>query len=133
MKESKKVDPTIANEILNQNWVRYEIVNEPLFPGLASIPSGVVAHVYFSGSWSSNAPYSSSAVKSGTLIGGAEIFRYSPDDPVNYNKDSYAIVQIPGSGYVYVDGPFKDHEHWINDIPGRFVGTQIYIASGVTR
>lgn len=129
MKERKKVDPQIANDILNQNWVRYEIVNHSLFPGLDSIPSGVVAHVYFSGSFSANAPYSSSAVSSATLIGGAEIFRNSPDDPVKYNKDTYAIVMIPGSGYIYVDGPFKDHEHWIDEIPNRFAGTQIYTAS----
>jgi hypothetical protein len=58
--------------------------------------------------------------------GGIDVYRNSRDDPVELNKDWYAVVAIPGTDTMFlVEGPFKDDEHWLNEIPKRLRGAEI--------
>ena len=127
LKPSKMVPPEIVVDIEGRNWV--QVVSGDIFPGLESLPSGLIHAIYVSGSLNSNVPYSSSTVSSGTLIGKAEVYRLGIGDPVKYNQDCYALVRIPSSGLMfYADGPYKDPiEHWINDIPKKLDGAEVYI------
>lgn len=54
------------------------------------------------------------------VIGGIEVFRNSSDDPVPFNKDVYQVTPNPSG--LTVQGPYKDEEHWPNEIPTRFSG-----------
>jgi len=54
-------------------------------------------------------------VPSKRVIGGIDVYRYSPDDPVELNKDWYAVTEESHhSKVLFVIGPFKDTRHWLN-------------------
>ena len=62
-------------------------------------------------------------------VGGIEVYRNSPDDPVRYNKDAYVILndlpQLDDSSILRVLGPQEessDPEHWLDEIPDRLKG-----------
>jgi hypothetical protein len=60
------------------------------------------------------------------LIGGIDVYRNSPDDPVALNKDWYAVVTIADTdSMLLVRGPVHDSEHWLNEIPERLKGASI--------
>ncbi len=130
LKAAKIVESTIITDIAARDWIPYRILSGNLFPGIGSIPSHLIHAVYASGNMFSTATYRSEVIPSGKLIGAAEIYRYGFGDPVRFNKDVYALVRLPSSGFmVYADGPFRDHEHWINEIPQRLNEAEIYIVS----
>ena len=57
-------------------------------------------------------------------IGGFDVYRHAPEDRVRFNKDHYDVY--PGAdGQLRVEGPFKDDEHWIDDVPERYRGVAI--------
>jgi hypothetical protein len=59
------------------------------------------------------------------IVGGIDVYRYSPDDPVRLNKDWYAVRPSSDPNFLIVDGPHKDCEHWVNEIPDRYAGAEI--------
>jgi hypothetical protein len=44
--------------------------------------------------------------------------------PVPLNKDWYEVVLQP-SGDLIARGPFKDREHWLNEVPRRYDGIEV--------
>jgi hypothetical protein len=60
------------------------------------------------------------------LIGGIDIWRKAPDDPVPLNKDWYAVVEVNGEPKYLVDGPFKDDENWSHSLPERLKSVEIF-------
>ena len=60
------------------------------------------------------------------LVGGIDVYRHSPDDPLPFNKDWYAVVTHPDDPIMLlVDGPQKDAEHWLESIAERYEGLEI--------
>lgn len=109
-------------EVFERGWRPVVLVGEAL-PGFTkSIP----AHcIIASGELSSAELYSSYRV-SGRLVGGIDVYRDSPDDPVPLNKDWYAVVACTDRPSVLlVDGPLKDGEHWLDKIPERYAQAEI--------
>ena len=76
----------------------------------------------------SNAPH---CTYDGRVVGGIDVYRDSPDDPCSFNKDWYRVLD-PGdeSAVLVVEGPLKDGEHWLDEIPPRYEGAQVIGSSG---
>jgi len=85
------------------------------------IPPEKVHSVWGSATLTASQPYHSAAIASASQNGGYDIYRFAPDDPVSYNKDWYPIVMADGQAYA--DGPFRDSEHWLNQLPSRLFRT----------
>jgi len=82
--------------------------------------------IFASGTIYSASAFSSLSIPSANLIGGIDVYRKSPDDPVDLNKDWYAVISVPNDDSMFlVVGPYKDSEHWLNEIPGRLQGAEI--------
>src|SRR6185503_17756654 len=99
-------------EVLQRRWTPVELVGDAL-PGFArAIPERVRYRILASGEAHANIPYGSESVPSARLIGGIDVYRHAPDDPVPLNKDWYAVLTASGETRILlVDGPFKDDEH----------------------
>ena len=59
------------------------------------------------------------------IVGGYDFYRPSPDDPVALNKDHYTVRFSSDPDALRIDGPHKDCEHWINEIPSRYTGAEV--------
>jgi hypothetical protein len=60
------------------------------------------------------------------LVGGIDVYRHAPDDPKPLNKDWYAVIDLPEDReHLLVDGPQRDHEHWIDRVPPRLAPKKI--------
>lgn len=114
-------------EVMTLNWSRVRLASEALPSWMKSIPKSVMVETLASGTGVASAQnYSSEQIPSGKLIGGIDVYRHAPDDPVPFNKDWYAIVVHPDDPtMLLVDGPQKDAEHWLESIAERCEGIQI--------
>lgn len=114
--------------VRERNWVPVELVGEALPDWAKRIPKTIIHRVMASGGMmTSGVQYHGGAVvPSEMLIGGIDVYRYAPDDPVELNKDWYAVVVDPQrDDMLLVDGPIKDAEHWLNEIPSRLNGIEV--------
>jgi hypothetical protein len=114
--------------VMERNWTPVKLVGEALPSWMDGIPETVMAATLASGVCSTGASshYSSPKIPSGLLIGGMDVYRHAPDDPVPFNKDWYAIVTHPDDPtMLLVDGPHKDAEHWLESIAERCKGLEI--------
>lgn len=93
-----------------------ELAGEAVPRFLARIPRTVAYRFLASGQHD----YSSE----GALIGGIDVYRHAPDDPVAFNKDWYA-VRATGDRTLRVEGPFRDAEHWLDEVPRRYQGIEV--------
>jgi len=94
---------------------------------LSRIPPDILCSVYGSVSPSQATPYYDCDNRIGDLIGGVDVYRYSPDDPVPLNRDWYPLVQLDDDSCCYLlDGPKKPPDHWLEEIPGRLKGARIW-------
>lgn len=109
--------------ICRYEWEPLELVGNSKPNFIRGIPNHVLHLVIASGTRGAGFDYSSEEISHGKRMGGLEVFRYSPDDPVELNKDCYLVFTDPNKvdGYVVV-GPNKDSEHWIDRVPFRFRG-----------
>lgn len=116
---------------MERHWTPVELRDESLPDFARSNPENTLYRFLASGEANNASPYSSRTVPSGRLVGGFDVYRHSPDDPVRLDKDWYAVID-PGqnSDTLLVDGPIKDHEHWLNEVPERFDGVQLLKTSG---
>lgn len=64
--------------------------------------------------WSGTQSYASG---SSVLLGGFEICRTDPKDPVLFNFDRYLIYSTVTPGLVELDGSGKPDYHWADDLP----------------
>ena len=94
---------------------------------MLGIPQDMLYSVVGSGTMFRGAAYSGGrAIPSGELIGGIDAYRLAPDDPVELNKDWYAVIRHPDNdNMLLVDGPFQDDEHWIDELPQRLKGIEV--------
>lgn len=126
MKRVKKIPRAEFECIFEQNWKPMVLEGEALPNFARGIPEATRHCFIASGEIRGDGPYSSDLIIGGRLVGGIDIYRHSPDDPVKFNKDWYAVVACDDScAVLFVDGPRKDTEHWLNEIPERYSGAEI--------
>ena len=68
---------------------------------LRNIPSDTLHSVYASGGGGIPSNYSGGAISSGVLIGGIDVYRNAPDDPVELNKDWYPVFSIAEADTIF--------------------------------
>lgn len=114
--------------VRHRDWLPVQLVAHAIPSWLQSVPDEILDCVHASGTLnvSHNAAYSSALIPSGDLIGGIDVYRRAPDDPVKLNKDWYAVVTCENAPtMLFVDGPFKDGEHWLDEIPSRLQRVEV--------
>lgn len=122
----KRMPEDQFHEIMNRNWAPVQVAGEAIPTFLQHIPSDKLHSVYASGGPYTDVVYSGGAIPAGELIGGVDVYRYSPDDPVALNKDWYAVIKTSEVDTIFlVAGPIKDNEHWLNEIPARLADVEI--------
>jgi hypothetical protein len=116
--------------VMERHWEPVEL-DDDLLPDFArAIPQQTRFRFLASGEANADIAYSNERIPSGRLVGGFDVYRNAPDDPVRFNKDWYAVVDPDdGSDHLLVDGPQKDREHWLDEIPRRYDGVRILSAS----
>lgn len=113
---------------MKREWTPVKLVGEALPRWMDNMPDSIFATALASGTCNvvQSQPYQSVQIPSGQLIGGMDIYRHSPDDPVPFNKDWYAVVRTADDAAILlVDGPQKDAEHWLSDIATRCKGLEV--------
>lgn len=124
MKE-KTIKPEEFARVQGKKWQPVQLSNEVLFECFSRIPKEKIKGVYASGSHASSIPRTTSHNREERLVGGIDVYRLAPDDPVNYNKDWYAVVCRPEDNLLHIIGPQKDAEHWTNELPDRLIVAEI--------
>ena len=74
-------------DIQNREWSIVKLEGNAIPELFGGIPDSVLYAVYASGGPFPGISYSDPSIGTANLIGGIDIFRNSPDDPVAYNKD----------------------------------------------
>ena len=122
----KKILRGAFQPVMDHHWTPVELADDSLPEFAEAIPRRILFRFLASGQENAATPYTSTRITSGRLVGGCDVYRHAPDDPVRFNKDWYAIVD-PGndSEHLLVDGPQKDAEHWLDEVPPRYAGVQL--------
>jgi len=103
------------SDIQARNWTPVEFVGDAVPEFLSGVPRHVAFRFLASGE--NNAADSA-------LVGGIDVYRRAPDDPVALNKDWYA-VRANADGVLRVHGPIRDAEHWLDEVPRRYEGIEV--------
>jgi len=126
-KRFKQLSRKQFQEVLKLDWKPVKLAGSAIPDFLKGSPEGLIHSVYASGTVISNRLYGEPFVL-GNHIGGIEVYRNAPDDPMNFNKDIYAVfANTENDLKLMVLGPLKDKEHWINEIPARLDGVNILL------
>lgn len=102
--------------VQDRNWTPVELVGEAVPTFLSNMPRHKAFRFLASGE--------SNIEAEGALVGGIDVYRHAPDDPVALNKDWYA-VRAAADGILHVHGPIRDSEHWLNEVPERYNGVEV--------
>jgi hypothetical protein len=102
-------------EVQDRDWTPVELVGNAVPEFLSRVPRDVAFRFLASGE--------NNAAAVGAIVGGIDVYRHAPDDPVALNKDWYA-VHACADGSLRVQGPIKDAEHWLNEVPRRYDGIE---------
>jgi hypothetical protein len=125
-KRAKKMPEAEFKEVMKREWAPVQLIDGAIPEWMAGIPEDLIDKVMASGTNMPDLSYSTQTVPSGQLIGGIDVYRNAPDDPVDLNKDWYAVVKnTETDAMLLIDGPFKDDEHWLDEIPKRLKGVEI--------
>ncbi len=126
-KRIKSVSGEQFEEIMKLNWKPVKFAWEDRPDVFRNMPKDVTHSIYASGIELPSVSYSDPAVPGASLVGAYEVFRNAPDDPVELNKDHYRVVVMPGGSSMFlVLGPFKDDEHWLDSVPERYEGAEVF-------
>ena len=122
-----KAIPRVAfAPVMEHRWEPVELCDDSIPVFASSIPRQTLFRFLASGEANANTQYSTDRIPFGRLVGGFDVYRRAPEDPVRLNKDWYAVVDpCDGSENLLVDGPQKDNEHWLNEVPRRYNGIRI--------
>jgi hypothetical protein len=122
----KKMPREQFQGVLNLNWAPVRLEGKAIPFWMRRIPEEALHSIYASGTPMPGIPYSDPVVPSGSLIGGIDVYRHAPDDPVKLNKDWYGVITLAGSdSMLLVCGPLSDSEHWLDEIPERLQGATV--------
>jgi len=123
----KEVPREVFDEIASPQCEPVQFTPETMPACFSGLPSDVLCCAYGSVSPEQAIPYFNRGAPIGDLIGGVDIYRHSPDDPVPLNRDWYALVKPYDDSRCYLlDGPKRPHDHWLEQIPGRLKGARIW-------
>ena len=126
-KRFKQLSRNQFQEVLKLNWKPVKLTGSIVPDFLKSAPEGLIHSIYASGTVISEHLYGKPLILE-NHIGGIEVYRNAPDDPVNLNKDVYAVfANTEDDLKLLVLGPIKDKEHWINKIPDRLNGVDVLL------
>jgi len=95
----KKMPIAQFEQVMERNWAPIQLTGDAKPDWLRAIPDPVLHRVLASGTKMPGFSYSSVLVPSGELIGGIDVYRDAPDDPVMLNKDWYGRREIPRNGW----------------------------------
>ena len=128
VKRVKLIPRLEFDKIAEFSWAPIKLQGSAVPAFLRGIPDAVVHAVYASGTTAGGGvAYSDATIGTGQLIGGIDVYRKAPDDPVELNKDWYAVVVPPDdSPYYLISGPIRDDEHWLDDVPERLNGAKVF-------
>ena len=125
-KRFKQLSRKQFQEVLNRDWEPVKLIGGAIPHFLKGTPNGLINSIYASGTVFSE--HLNEPLVLGNHIGGIEVYRNAPDDPVNLNKDVYAVfTNTDNDLMLLVYGPMKDKEHWIDEIPDRLDGVDILL------
>ncbi|MBK7411708.1 MAG: hypothetical protein IPI29_04045 [Ignavibacteria bacterium] len=121
--KAKQLNSDEFARLTRSNWDPVELGKELWPKFLNSVPDGKIIAVFGSASLETRNPDADGNAHHGS-IGGIDVYRVAEEsDGVAINKDWYAVYleqDQNGAELIYVIGPRKDAEHWINIIPERF-------------
>jgi len=120
----KSITEAEFRPLKERNWRPVELAYNALPTWMKAIPERQRVHVY--GSGSPLGEYGEQYQE--TVMGGLDVFRDSRNhqEGVNWNIDHYVIIRdTVNGGALLMYGPFRDHEHWINEIPKRLKNVEI--------
>src|SRR5581483_11506839 len=84
-------------EVMKRDWRPVQLTGTTIPSWLQNIPGSVLHSVYASGAPYPGTVYVGPGVPGGELMGGIDVYRNAPDDPVELNKDYYPIIAMPGT------------------------------------
>jgi hypothetical protein len=101
---------------------------------MTGIPDSVLHSIYASGGPFPGLPYTDSDLSAARLVGGIDVYRNAPDDPVAFNKDWYAVLALSDTdSMLFVRGPIYDTDHWLDQIPDRLENVEVLaVPPGIT-
>ena len=100
-KRVKKVSRELFEQIQAREWRPVQLEGDFIPPVLRGIPLEKIYSIVASGTLEPGLAYSDEVIPSGVLVGGIDVYRNAPDDPVNLNKDWYAVVSVPETDTIY--------------------------------
>jgi hypothetical protein len=103
------------DDVQRRNWDAVELIGDARPTFIAGMPEKVLYRFIASG----QEVIQPNDIGTSIPVGGIDVYRYSPDDPVRFNKDRYEVLLQPSGGLI-ARGPFKDDEHWLNEVPRRY-------------
>ncbi|HVS64392.1 MAG TPA: hypothetical protein VMT85_12920 [Thermoanaerobaculia bacterium] len=126
MSRPKKIRRSEFEAVFVEDWEPVTLQDDAI-PSFARRLAGEVSCTFIaSGQTLASVPYVLRGVPDATLVGGIDVWRDSPDDPVAYNKDWYAVLASETDPEVlFVDGPQRDAEHWRDAIPSRYADAKV--------
>lgn len=126
MAKQRKMPEDDYIEVMKREWrpVRLDPSAIPEF--LKGIPEQSLHSIIASGTLGPGIDYAGEILPAGEFIGGIDVYRHAPDDPVELNKDWYAVLRVPDSDAILlVAGPCKDNEHWLDEVSARVRDAEI--------
>ncbi|ODS56435.1 MAG: hypothetical protein ABS36_08610 [Acidobacteria bacterium SCN 69-37] len=93
--------------VQDENWGVVRLHGDAVPSFLRRMPRGLASFTVASGQHTH---------ESAARLGGLDVYRHAPDDPVPYNKDHYDVF-FGSDGCLRVQGPVKDADHWTSTAP----------------
>jgi hypothetical protein len=125
--KSKEMKPEEFQKISSQKWKPLKLEAEDVPASMRGLPAKVVA-IFGSASLDTPNPVADGDPDYGQ-VGGIDVYRTAEvEDGVALNKDWYVIRRDPNTEKLYIIGPIRDAEHWIDEFPDRLA---FALSSGV--
>jgi len=67
------------------------------------------------------------------VVGGIDVVRWDKNDVKigkPFNKDHYIVLETESDDILIIEGPLKDNEHWLSEIPVRLEKAKILEFNG---
>lgn len=88
--------------VQDENWGVVRLQGDAVPSFLRRMPCGLTPFIVASGQHTH---------ESVARLGGLDVYRHAPDDPVPFNKDHYDVF-FGSAGQFRVEGPVRDADHW---------------------
>lgn len=125
MAKPKHIKTNDFKAVFAEDWAPVVLEGEAMPEFARAIHEAKRCCIIASGQYLATQPYSSRLVPSGQLVGGIDIYRHDPRDREPLNKDWYAVVATGDPNELVVDGPYRDREHWLREVPSRYERAKI--------